>query len=184
MDKIALVVGHNARSQGAVRATDGRTEFDWCGDLAAAILARMPGRYRVFRRPAGKAYTAEIRETYAAVDAWGAAASIELHFNAAADPRATGTETLTSGTPGSLRLAGVIHPAMVGALPLKDRGLVVRRKGERGGESLWSGRAPAVLLEPYFGSNRADCAAADRNFAALSRAIHDACTAFLNGAMR
>ena len=179
MTKIALVVGHNARSQGAVRVTDGRTEFDWCGDLAASILARMPGRYRIFRRPAGLAYTAEIRETYAAVDAWVAGATVELHFNGASDPRATGTETLTSGTAGSLRLAGLIQPAMVGALGLKDRGLVKRAKGDRGGESLWSGRAPAVLLEPYFGSSRADCAAADRHFDALSRAIHDACTAYL-----
>ncbi len=78
MTRIALVVGHNPASQGAVRATDKRTEYDWNGDLAAAIMAHAPAMYRVFRRPSGRGYSAEIRETYAAVDAWGASASIEL----------------------------------------------------------------------------------------------------------
>jgi N-acetylmuramoyl-L-alanine amidase len=180
MTRIALVVGHNPASQGAVRATDGRTEYDWNGDLAAAIMANAPAMYRIFRRPSGKGYSAEIRETYAAVDAWGAAASIELHFNGGA-ASATGTETLTSGSSGSRRLAGWIQPAMVGALGLRDRGIIARGKSDRGGASLHAGRAPAILIEPYFGSNKGDCAAADRNYSALSRAIHQACAAYLKG---
>lgn len=180
MTKIALVIGHNARAQGAVRATDGRTEYDWMADLAAAIQAAQPAMYKIIRRPAGKAYSAEIKEAYGAADAWGAVATVELHFNGG-PPAATGTETLTSGTTGSLRLAKLIQPAMVGALGLRDRGLVTRKRGDRGGESLWVGRAPAVLIEPYFGSNPEDCRAADRHFSALARAIHGACTAFVKG---
>ncbi|MDF3606144.1 N-acetylmuramoyl-L-alanine amidase [Paracoccus sp. DMF-8] len=181
MTKIALVVGHNARSQGAVRVTDGRSEYDWMGDLSAQILAANPGRYRVFRRPAGVVYTREISQTYAEVDAWGASGSIELHFNAAAASTATGTETLTSGTKGSRRLATLIQSAMVGVLGLRDRGLLVRDRKARGGESLWAGRAPAVLIEPYFGSNAGDCAAADRHFHQLAAGINAACTEFLKG---
>lgn len=178
MGKIALVVGHNAAAQGAVRATDGRTEFDWCGSLAAAVLACQPGQYKVFRRPAGLGYGAEIRTVYADVDAWGADASVELHFNGGPDD-ATGTETLTSGSARSRILAGHIQTGMCGALGLRDRGMITRGKTDRGGASLFAGRAPAVLIEPYFGSNRADCAAADRHFHALARAIHGACNAFL-----
>ena len=181
MGKIALVIGHNARSQGAVRVTDGRTEYDWMADLANEIFAQEPAMFRVFRRPAVLSYTTEIRQAYAEVNDWGANASIELHFNGAAIRSATGTETLTSGTTGSLRLAKLIQPAMVGALGLRDRGLVTRKRGERGGESLWQGRAPAVLIEPYFGSNPTDCAAADRHVAALASAIHIACAAYLKG---
>lgn len=180
MTRIALVVGHNPASQGAVRATDKRTEYDWNGDLAAAIMAHAPAMYRVFRRPSGRGYSAEIRETYAAVDAWGASASIELHFNGGA-ASATGTETLSSGSANSRKLAALIQPAMVVALGLRDRGILIRGKSERGGASLHAGRAPAVLIEPYFGSNKADCAAADRNYSALSRAIHEACAAYLKG---
>lgn len=178
MGKIALVIGHNAASQGAVRATDKRSEYDWNGDLAAAIMAHSPGMYRIFRRPAGKGYSAEIKFVYGEVDAWGADASIELHFNALT-ATATGTETLTSGSTGSLKLARLIQPAMVSALKLPDRGLLVRKRTERGGASLFAGRAPAVLIEPYFGSNRNDCAAADRGYSALTGAIHQACVAFL-----
>lgn len=181
MTKIALVVGRNARSQGAVRVTDKRSEYDWMGDLAAQILAANPARYRVFRRPAGVGYTREIAQVYAEVDAWGPAGSIELHFNAAEARTATSTETLTSGTKGSRRLAALVQSAMVNALGLRDRGLQVRDRNARGGESLWAGRAPAVLIEPYFGSNSGDCAAADRNFHQLAQGINAACTEFLKG---
>ncbi|OJY26211.1 MAG: hypothetical protein BGP11_13115, partial [Rhodobacterales bacterium 65-51] len=163
------------------RQIDGRTEYDWCGDLAAAIRACAPGMYEVFRRPAGRPYSAEIRETYAAVDAKGAVASVELHFNGG-PTSASGAETLTSGSKGSLRLAGLIQPAMVQALGLRDRGIIVRARNDRGGLSLHAGRAPAVLLEPYFGSNPTDCAAADRHYAVLVQGIHRACVAYINGA--
>lgn len=180
MTKIALVIGHNARSQGAVRVTDQRTEYDWCADLATAIRDCGPGIYEVFRRPAGRPYSAEIRETYAVLSAKGVLASVELHFNGG-PASATGTETLTSGSVGSRRLAGLIQPAMVQALGLRDRGIITRGKYDRGGLSLHAARPPAVLLEPYFGSNPGDCDAATRNFSALARAIHGACLAYLKG---
>lgn len=178
MSKIALVVGHNPAQQGAVRATDDRTEFDWMGGLAGAILAQQPGMYRVFRRTPG---AGEIGRCYEAVNAWGPAACVELHFNGADSASATGTETLTSGTKGSVRLARLMQGAMVGALGLRDRGLITlpSRNAGRGAASLWSAKAPAILIEPYFGSNRGDCAAADRNYSALVRAIHGACVAYL-----
>ena len=68
MGKIALVIGHNARSQGAVRVTDGRSEYDWMTDLANQIFAQEPALFRVFRRPAGVGYSAEIRQAYGEVD--------------------------------------------------------------------------------------------------------------------
>lgn len=180
MTKIALVIGHNARSQGAVRVTDRRSEYDWNGVLADAIRDCCPGQYVVIRRTTG---AGEIGRAYREVNASGAKASVELHFNSVATPQATGTETLTSGTKGSLRLANLIQPAMTAVLGLRDRGLVTIRKGSggRGEASLWTGNPPAVLLEPYFGSNPGDCAVADRNFHALARAIHFACCDFLKG---
>lgn len=178
MGKIALVVGHNPTAQGAVRASDGRTEYDWNGALAAAVMVQQPGMYRIFRRTPG---AGEIGRCYEAVNAWGADAAVELHFNGAAASTATGTETLTSGTRNSLRFAGLMQAAMVGALGLRNRGLITlpTRNSGRGATSLWSARAPAILIEPYFGSNKADCAAADRHYSALVRAIHGACVAYL-----
>lgn len=174
---IALIIGHNACDQGAVRATDGRTEYDWNSDLAAAIRDRAPGMYTILRRNHRLGYTAEVREVYSVASGLGASATVELHFNGAW-PGATGTETLSSGSTGSLRLARLVQPAMVQALGLRDRGILVRKRTDRGGESLHAGRPPAVLLEPYFGSNSGDCAAADRHYRALVEAIHRACVEF------
>ena len=175
---IALVIGHNARAPGAIRVTDRVAEYPWNTRLAAAVVAHDPDLYRIVRRTAGPN---EIDRAYAEVDRLGVAASVELHFNSAADPSATGTETLTSGTTGSARLARHLQYHMVRALGLRDRGVKVIARNGRGGASLWSGRPPAALIEPYFGSNPADCAAADRNFSALAAAIHTACTAYLEG---
>ena len=35
--KIAIVVGLNARARGAVRVTDGRSEYDWNRELAECL---------------------------------------------------------------------------------------------------------------------------------------------------
>ena len=138
MMRIAIVIGHNVSQPGAVRVTDGISEFVWNGALAATIQSLAPENVRVFRRERAGGYNAEVRAVYAQVDAWGADVSCELHFNGAADARATGTETLYA---------------------------------DRGGESLYVGRAPAILVEPYFGSNANDCNAADVKRDALARAI-------------
>lgn len=176
--RIALVIGHNAKAQGAVRVTDGRPEYDWNSDLARAIHACAPALFTIFRRTAG---VGEISRCYSQIPSSQFAATMELHFNSAAARSATGTETLNSGTSGSLRLARLVQPAMVGALGLRDRGLVTIKKGSggRGEGSLWTGAPPAILIEPYFGSNSDDCAAADLHFHALARAITGACMAYL-----
>jgi N-acetylmuramoyl-L-alanine amidase len=176
--RIAIVVGHNSKARGAVRVTDGLTEFQWNSVLAEMIANKSPGNYRVFYRQAGNSYVKEVRDVYAEVDDWNADASIELHFNANANPSATGTETLSSGSFGSMYLARLMQREMVDALGIRDRGIKVLKQGDRGGESVFAGKAPAVLLEPYFGSNLRDCAIADQRLAALVEGIHQACMAY------
>ena len=154
--KLAIVVGHNSASQGAVRKDTGESEFVWNGRLARRI-ERLAGDYglqvRTFFRTPGGGYSTEIRRVYAEVDAWGADASVELHFNGASSAEATGTETLSSGSALSLRLAESVQREMVLALGLRDRGIKTRSSSDRGGMSLISGRAPAILVEPFFGSS-------------------------------
>ena len=157
--KIGIVVGHNQRAQGAVRVTDGVSEFVWCSKLAEMIRALNPEQIGVFHRehnPSGVG--AEVRAVYAEVDAWGAYVTCELHFNSF-NASATGTETLYATNAGKL-VAIDVQKAMLKALGLRDRGLVHRQTGN-GAPALLAGRAPAVLIEPYFGSNPADCHAAD-----------------------
>lgn len=162
--KLAIVVGHNARAQGAVRPDTGESEFLWNSRLAAMIEeeARRFHKIKVqtfFREHCGS-YRREIAKVYGETDAWGADATVELHFNSHHNPSATGTETLSSGSKASLRFCEALQDRMLYALGLRDRGTKVVRTG-RGSASLISGRAPAALIEPYFGSSPKGQAATD-----------------------
>lgn len=172
--RVGIVIGHTPKAPGAVRVTDGEAEYPWNSRLAQEIRKYLVGaghQADIFHRRDGLAYGAQIREVYAATDRWGADVTVELHFNGAAAASATGTETLSSGSAGSLRVAKSVQARMVAALGLRDRGILVRKRTDRGGESLHAGRAPAILTEPYFGSNASDCNAADAKFKALAAAI-------------
>jgi N-acetylmuramoyl-L-alanine amidase len=152
--KVALVVGHNPKRQGAdaVRPLSISEYRFWDALLDKASV---PGvQLRKFLRSANLPYYDQIEQCYAEVDAWGADESIEFHFNAGGG---TGTETLSSGTRGSLAMCRKLQEAMVGALCLPNRGVKIRRKYKgRGWPSLWCGRAPAALVEPFFGDSAGD----------------------------
>ncbi len=161
--KLAIVVGHNSEKQGAVRPDTGESEFVWNSGLAKMIEQQArdyPGfEVKIFYRQPGLGYRGEIRRVYEETDRWGANATVELHFNASSNPNASGTETLTSGTAASMALALAVNQEMVAVLGLKDRGVKTRSARDRGGASLMSGRAPAILIEPFFGtSKRGQCA--------------------------
>lgn len=158
--KLAVVVGHNRISQGAVRSDTGESEFVYNTDLAKKMRDIVGEQYpdlklKIFHRTPGGGYTSEIERVYGEVDQWNADASIELHFNSAGDPRASGTETFSSGSSRSVRLAQEVQMEMVETLGLRDRGVKIRnsRTKGRGYLSLVSGRAPAILIEPFFASS-------------------------------
>lgn len=162
MRKIAIIIGHTSKSRGAIRIDTGETEYDFNGRIAKAIsdLAEKSGIFDVaiFRRNPSKGYGAQIKEVYSKADQWGAIATGELHFNSSATASASGCETLTSGSDMSMKLAAAVNGSIVDAFGVKDRGIVKRSAKDRGGASLHSGKAPAILFEPFFGSNAADCA--------------------------
>ena len=160
--KVAIVVGHNLKQPGArAKAPLSINEFAYYNRIADKMVALSGGgvRCKKFNRVKSGGYSAEIRKVYAAVDAYDPDISIELHFNAAG-ASATGTETLSSGSSGSLALSNALQEAQLAALNLRNRGVKVKARGDRGGLSLHIGRAPAALVEPFFGSNTGDCRAA------------------------
>jgi N-acetylmuramoyl-L-alanine amidase len=167
--RIALVIGHNARSPGAVRVTDQVAEYVWNSRLAEEIQNLNSAQVRVFRRRPAPTYLAEVQAVYAEVDAWKADVSCELHFNSYTS-NSTGTETFHTSAMGR-SVALKVQAKMVAALGLNDRGVKKVAKDGRGYESLVAGQCPAVLTEPYFGSNPGDCARADERFVMLAKAI-------------
>lgn len=162
--KLAIVVGHNFISQGAVRKDTGESEFVWNEKLARRIkkLGFQHGlKVNIFLRKPANSYKEEITRVYNEVDEWKPDGSIELHFNSVESAAATGTETLSSGTAKSLLLAEHVQREMVSALRLKDRGIITRARQERGGGALHAGLAPAILIEPFFGSSSIGTEATD-----------------------
>ena len=174
-----LIIGHDKRDKGAVRCIDGVQEYDWNCDLAARIERLNPEMFKIFHINPSLGYRDSIEDVYGRVDTWGCDLTIEHHFNSAFSRAATGTETISSGSKGSLRFAHAIHAAMVDTLGLRDRGIKIRNSNgrERGWRSMVSGKAPAVLIEPYFGSNPSDCRRADERKQELAEAICRAVTA-------
>ena len=173
--RVALIIGHDKQDGGAARCTDGMQEYEWNRDLASRIWQCDPTVFEIFLIDPSLGYSASIRDVYDRVDAWGCDLSIELHFNAAS-ASATGTETFSSGSAGSLKFANAIQGTMVETLGLRDRGVKIRNRATkgRGYLSLVSGRAPAVLIEPYFGSNPSDCLRANERKQELAEAIYRA----------
>lgn len=171
--KIAIVIGHNPSAQGAVRVKDKESEYVWNSKLAAAIVKHGNGNVKVFRRQAGMEYYKEIDKVYDEVNAWGPDVALELHFNANENRTATGTETLSTGSTGSLALAKAVQANMVRVLGLRDRGVTTITSRERGGRGIFRAKAPAILLETYFGSNYNDCNIVDERLDVLAKAIYD-----------
>ncbi|MFV0512487.1 MAG: N-acetylmuramoyl-L-alanine amidase [Jhaorihella sp.] len=170
--RLAIVVGHTLRAPGATRVVDGVPEYEWNMDLADRIrrYALQAGvDCSVFLRDENLGYAAQIEKVYGKADSWGADATVELHFNASSVASATGTETLHSGSARSKAFASAVQGRMLAALGLRSRGTF--KPAVRGLKSLITGRAPAILIEPYFGSNPKDCAAADGGKDQLASAI-------------
>lgn len=91
-----------------------------------------------------------------------ASLAIELHFNSAS-PSATGHEWLYWHTSEVGRqAAGKFDAEFSKAFPaMKKRGLKAITSKDRGGKFLELTHCPALILEPFFGSNVRDCTEID-----------------------
>lgn len=162
--KVAVVVGHNEENQGYFSTILGKTEYELMTEVAEEMYHPLID-FKIFYRKPSSTYPKEIKEVYNRVDDWGADLSIELHFNAF-DSKSNrighGTETLSSGSVKSLILAECLQNSMIDVLKLKDRGVKVVTKRHRGGKSLHYGKAPAALIEPFFGDEKEDVEAFEK----------------------
>jgi len=155
---IAIVIGHRLSAQGTVNA-HGVSEWTWNSTLARDVHAALMVygiESRVIERPNHRGGYAEQATMLNSMNVDGI---VELHFNAAGDARATGTETLCHprSTQGHA-LATAIQSAMVSVLGLADRGVKATTTNGAGVElkTLTRTEAPAVIVESYFGSNITD----------------------------
>lgn len=166
-EKLRLVIdpGHGGEDPGAVQAATNLREADVALRVAhvlKAILDTHPGFEAALTRDADR--TVALKERTDLANARHAYL-VSIHCNAAAEPRAHGTEVwcfaetdANGGESAGPRVARAIQKELV-ALGLRDRGVKViydRRSGEYVARRLWvlrKSRRPAVLAECAFISN-------------------------------
>ena len=198
---LALVVGHNRLRQGAYSPALDQYEWEWCGGLAALIagaVQRLSGpSVSVFEREVGVLYSEEMRRLVQTLDLARPRLIVSLHFNSIGDGSRSGCAALYC--PGSTRgkeaaealctaVAGVLGNRRIGAIPQSRSWSTIGTRADgsaypagRKLAVLTSTRAPAVLLEPFFGDHAEDATIADhaRNSGTLPKAIAEACSDLL-----
>jgi N-acetylmuramoyl-L-alanine amidase len=160
--KTAIVIGHHENSKGAYSPFLKLAEWDFYQQsLAYLTLLRldMPDIY--VHDPAIKGYTSRIKDTAARINKCAYDLVIELHFNAAASPRANGCETLyyfksAKGKEFAQLFSNTVNKNT--GIRLRNAGLkALSSDRDRGFASVFYTVAPTILIEPFFGSNAADC---------------------------
>lgn len=185
MAKIALCVGHSRRGDrtGAIN-TSSVSEYAFNRHLArltAAILRERGHDPLVVDDYTKQGYSAAMCWLADAVKDFGADVAVEFHFNSAG-PFATGHEWLYWHT--SVRgavLAKCFDKCFRKAFPqAKARGAKPADDEDRGGGFLRRTHCPAVICEPFFGSNKEETDHYTKRSALVAQTYADALDRYFN----
>ena len=158
--KIGICVGHSRRGDSGAESVGGVDEWTYNAEVARELDIALERRgidaviiddYQRGSYGAGIARCAEMLRESACTHA------IELHFNSAG-PTATGHEWLYWATSrNGKRFADIIERAFSIAFPThRRRGIKPKSRGSRGSTFLRRTHCPAIIAEPFFGSNSND----------------------------
>jgi N-acetylmuramoyl-L-alanine amidase len=154
---IAICVGHSrAGDKGAVNI-EGISEWAFNQPLAKRVceLIEDAGHSTLLvDRYEGVSYSSAMLWLSKHLKERGVDVAVELHFNSAG-PYANGHEFLHWATSSKgLKLAGELSRSLEKSFPnRKNRGLKPIKSEDRGGLFLRKTHCPAVICEPFFGSN-------------------------------
>lgn len=157
--KIAVVVGHNLVNTGFFSKWLAVDEFAFNSQVAAALERSSAAdfSFRVFFRKNMGSYSREIDDVYRRVNEWGPAMALELHFNAASGSASYACALVSQTSKTAAALGNAILAELCEATGFRNSGLKEVAASDRGGRSLYAGKCPTVLLEPFFGDNRGQC---------------------------
>lgn len=180
MTKVALCIGHSrkiaGKPEGGAVSVGKVNEHTYNLDLAKRVqlwLSDFDIDSFIVSEYEGNGYTSAQKWLASHIKAKGATVSIELHFNSADSPTATGHEWLfwSSSKKGRI-LAKELDLMMLEMFPdFKKRGIKPIGGDQRGGAFLRLTHCPAVICEPFFGSNREDWELATDKKEDLAQAI-------------
>ena len=171
---VAICVGHSrAGDKGAVNS-EGVSEWAFNQPLAQRVceLIQESGHSTVLvDRYEGTSYSSAMLWLAKRLKELKVDAAIELHFNSAG-PMATGYEFLHwFCSPRGLTLASKVSTSFAKAFPeQRNRGLKSINAADRGGLFLRKSHCPALICEPFFGSNAKDTAFFSAHREELARA--------------
>ena len=149
--KVAFVIGHNKNSKGAYSKELGFSEWDYWNDFYINELCNLG---ELFNHSLSSSYTsrqkamADITKYYDLV--------FELHFNAGSSS-ANGVEALIYSGNNKMKIISELYCKLMNEkFSLKNRGCKEKSSGNGFG-FLKHTKGDAILLEPFFGSNKSDC---------------------------
>lgn len=167
--RVVLVVGHEKNKPGSCNEDFDICEYEFNKRLTCLVQEYIAENtdfciLRVFRRTNYSNLPNELNELEPDL-------IISFHSNAF-NKKATGTETLYFHTSSKGRLcAEVLQNKMVGALSLRNRGIVPRERINPGGHLLANTKAVCLIIEPFFIDNNADYLTVQANLDKLALAI-------------
>ena len=154
--KFAVVIGHNERATGAyAKAPLNMSEFNMHSLITDQLVKRAESDPNVeikgFERKPIKSYTAQILECYKRVNDWEPDYVIELHFNWL---NGAGRVEMIyhTGSKVGLQMAKIGLKTLSNFIVGKQK-VIPRSKNDRGGLSLASAKAPAIMTEGFDCSN-------------------------------
>ena len=157
MEKIALIIGHNARSKGAFSMIVG-SEFTYWKNIAEKIKGEIPELVDVYERKSSTNYVVEMKEVLKELNKNDYKFCLELHFNSSLSPSAKGCECLVYYKNDKAKKLAI---DLMARLQSKfkstvrgNRGLIeVQDSNTRGGYGICNSKDTYILIEPFFGSN-------------------------------
>jgi len=153
---IAICIGHSRSGDSGAVSVGHVTEHTFntdIGQILESLLEDLP--IEVITRYEGNGYTAAQKWLGASLKAKGATLALELHFNSADTPKAQGFEYLHhEDSHRGAALAAAMLAAHRGRFAGNvSRGVSPIAPGGRGFQFLKETPCPAVICEPFFGSN-------------------------------
>lgn len=158
--KLAICVGHSRPGDNGAYSVGGVSEWDYHKVTAIHVQRFLTGlgiSSSVVSHYEGRTYLGAMSWLAAHLKRIRCTHAIELHFNAA-DPTAHGAEWLHwHSSSGGLQLAMSQRAQFIKDFPeMRDRGLKPISSRSRGSAFLKKTHCPAVIAEPFFGSNDQD----------------------------
>jgi N-acetylmuramoyl-L-alanine amidase len=172
--KAAICVGHSRSGDDGAVSVGGVSEWKFNSRFAQVLAARITKLGHsavVIDKYSGGNYYAAMTDAAKQVKAAKASVAIELHFNSSDSSKANGHEWLYWSSSEKSKKLALWFDAMFDELPLFSRGILPRFRSDRGAAFLRLTHCPAIICEPFFGSNAKDWKWANENFIAMVDAM-------------